>query len=72
MAQRSMGICSTFANLAPDKCLRSSMQNMGGSAGFSGEAEVKCRRGAVGLAAKISFSRPSAQRRWKMTVSRLG
>ena len=34
-----------------------------GSAGFSGEAEVRCSRGAVGLAAKISFSRPSWQRR---------
>ena len=45
---------------------------MGGSAGFSGEAPVRCSRGAVGLAANSSFSRLSRPRRCRIRVSRLG
>ena len=48
------------------------MQNMGGSAGFSGVAEVRWSRGAVGSRTKSSFSRLSRQRRWNMAVCRLG
>ena len=72
VAARSMGGWVISASFAPMRCLRRSIQNMGGSAGFSGEAVVRCSRGAVGLAAKSSFSRPSRQRRCRIKVSRLG
>ena len=62
-AARSMGGWVISVSFAPRRCLRRSIQNMGGCAGFSGEAAVRCSRGAAGLAAKSSFSRPSWQRR---------
>ena len=41
VAQRSISGWVTSTSRAPDKCLRSSIQNMGGSGGFSGFASVK-------------------------------
>ena len=67
-----MGIWDTEASRAPKRCLRRNIQNMGGSGGFSGEAAVRWSRGAVGLAAISSFSRPCWQRSRKIRVSRLG
>ena len=52
------GSCSTAARRLPPMCLRSNMQNIGGSAGFSGLAVVRCSRGLAGLGAKSSFSLP--------------
>ena len=72
MAHRSMGICSIEISRAPSRCLRSSMQNMGGSAGFSGLEVVRCNLGAVGFSAKSSFCRPSRHFSCRITVSRLG
>ena len=71
-ARRSMGGWEISARRAPERCLRSSIQNMGGSGGFSGEAVVRCSRGAVGFATISSFSRPALPLMSIMRLSRLG
>ena len=58
---RSRGGWLSFASLAPARCLRSSMQNIGGSAGLSREISVSCKRGAPAPA--FSSSRRPRKRR---------
>ena len=41
---------------APVRCLRISMQNMGGVSGFSRVIRVSCTRGWLGLAERSSFT----------------
>ena len=69
---RSMGGCWMLTRRPPDRCLRRSMQNIGGWSGFSGLAPVRWSRGAVGLAAMSSRCRPAEHRSRRMMVSRVG
>ena len=49
MTTRSRGTCSTASRRAPDRCLRSSMQNMGARRDFPGKGgELRPGMGGIG------------------------
>ena len=55
VTHRSMGSWEISSSLAPSRCFRRSIQNMGGSWGFSGLVWVRYSRGAAGLGASSSL-----------------
>ena len=59
IATRSKPACRTPVSFAPCRCLRSSMQSIGGTAGFSFCASVKQMRGAADPALISSRLPPS-------------
>ena len=70
---RSSGGWATDRMRAPDRCLRRSIQNMGGVSGFSRVSWVSWGLGWLGLAESNSLTFPWAGvRRAKITSSRLG
>ena len=71
-ASRSMGGCFTSRILPPERYFRRSIQNMGGSAGFSLGRSVSCIRGQEGLAVRTRRQLPFRPRMWRRTSSRVG
>ena len=71
-ASRSMGGCVMETKRPPVKCFRSSMQNIGGWAGFSNDKFVSWMRGWLGEAVSSSFPPPLAPRMERRIVSRSG
>ena len=71
-SMRSWSGCVTERIRAPTRCLRSSMQNIGGSAGFSIDSVVKCTRAFPVPAAISSLPLPCFPRTERSSRSRSG
>ena len=69
---RSSGGCEMETSRPPVRCFRSSMQNIGGCAGFSKLKLVSWMRGWLGEAVSSSFPPPLGPRMERRMVSRSG